>query len=147
MLKYFWTDRACTKIFNNKNYLKARIDRCTSGTFMPSVQVSVRAEKTDLAIVTLEDTTVCVLLERSAIFISFWCDASSSRSCSSSTLALFSNVDSDGFLAISSTAVSRHFVTRSLERRLKQLEVDVQRGQEEAVEKAAYNFRCSSSWL
>ena len=72
-------------------------------------------EKTDLAVVTLEDATLHVLLEWSAIFISFWRDASSSRPCSSTALALFSNTDSDGFLAIFSAAVSRHSVTRLLE--------------------------------
>ena len=102
-------------------------------------------EKTDLAVVTLEDSALHVLLEWLAIFITFWHDASSPRPCSSVTLALFSDVDSDGFLAIFSAAVSRYSVTRLLERRLKQLEADVQRGQEEAVAKEAYNFRCSNN--
>ena len=75
-------------------------------------------KKTDLAVVTLEDATLRVLSEWSAVFISFWRDAST---CSS-----------DSFKGIFSAAVSRHSTTSSLERRLKQLEPEVQQGQEEA---------------
>ena len=90
--------------------------------------------------VQVEDATLCVILEQLTIFISFWPDASNSRPCSSDALALFSHVDSDGFLAIFSATVSRHFMIRSLERRLKQLEADMKRGEEKAAVKAGYNF-------
>ena len=109
-VEIFHTDRSCTKYFNNEVYLTARLDTCMSGLYVSCQQCrSWYAEKTDLAIVALEYATVRVLSEWSAIFMSFWRGASSSRPCSSAALALFSNVDSDGFLAVFSAAVSRHW--------------------------------------
>ena len=143
--KYFRTDRACAKIFNNKNYLTVTSDTCTSRTFMPSVQVSVRGEDRPSYCNAGRHYFTCAL-EQSATFVSFWRDASSSRPCSSTALALFSDVDFNGFLAIFSAAVfSLAFREPLLELKLKQLEAVVQRGQEEAVEKAAYNFHCSNN--
>ena len=79
--------------------------------FVPTMQVSVCGEDRP-SHCNAEDATVHVLSKMSAIFISFWHDASSSWPCSNPAMALFSDVGSDGSLAVYSSAVSRHFVTR-----------------------------------